>query len=143
MRPSTSSRRFFDIGRDTDTGFSAVMFIRPTRFMAPAEGSPAATPDEAIALLRLNDGLEVSVTRPVEIDGRSGVEVDIVASREDTQVLGGADGILGIGPTNDVRLAFFDAAGAVLVIGLTAQSGEMGEWAVTAQPVLESIHVGW
>jgi hypothetical protein len=132
---------FFDVGLETETGFSAVMFHHPSRIFGRPEGGSATTPEEAVALLRQNDGLEVSAPRPIEIDGREGLQVDLVAAADDTQVLAGTQPLLGIGPGNDVRLAFFSVSGGVLVIGLVSPPGGMDAWAETAQPVLESVTI--
>jgi hypothetical protein len=133
---------FFDVVQVRDGDFWAVMFHHPARIFGPPEGGSATTPEEAIELLRENDGLELSTPTPIEIDGRNGLQVDLFAATEDTQVLAGAQPLLGIGPTNDVRLAFFAVEGGVLVIGLVSPPGEMAAWALTAQPVLDSVTIG-
>ena len=133
---------FFDVVQVRNSDFRAVMFHHPARIFGPPEGGSATTPQEAVALLRQNDGLEVSTPTPIEIGGRNGLQVDLIAANDDTQVLAGAQPLLGIGPTNDVRLAFFAVGDGVLVIGLVSPPGEMAAWALTAQPVLDSVTIG-
>jgi hypothetical protein len=133
---------FFDVAQVREGDFWAVMFHHPSRIFGPPEGGSATTPEEAVALLRQNDGLEVSTPTPLEIAGRHGLQVDLVAANDDTQVLAGAQPLLGIGPDNDVRLAFFAVEDGVLVIGLVSPPGEMGAWAMTARPVLASVTIG-
>jgi hypothetical protein len=133
---------FVDVARQDEGGFSAIMFQRPARIFGPPGGAPATTPDEAVELLRQNDGLEVSDPVAAEVGGLAGLEVDLIATAQDTQVFAGAQPLLGIGPDNDVRLAFFAVDGGVLSIGLVSPPGAMDAWSLIAQPVLDSIRIG-
>ena len=132
---------FWDVARLSDGAYAAIAFMRPTRIIGTGSGSPAATPQDAVALLEQNPGLEVSEPQPVEVAGLSGLEVDLFAPHDDTQVLGGEQDLLGIGPGNDIRLAFLPEEDGVLVVGLITPTGEMDAFAAEAQPVLASISI--
>lgn len=136
------SPEFFDVARDGPAGFSAVMFFRPPLIIGPPGGAPANDPRHAIALLHENERLTVSMERVAYIGGVAGVQVDVSADREDSHLLGGEEGLLGIGPSDDLRLTFLQADGGVLVIGLVCPAGQMDTWVAEARPVLASVTIG-
>ena len=118
------SPSFFDAGRDVEGVFSAVMLFRPALVVGPPGGLPAATPEDAVALLRQNDGLSIIDEQPVRMAGHDGIQVDVVAAHEETQVLGERGALLSIGPDTDLRLTFLPADGGILVIGVLRPADE-------------------
>ena len=115
------------------------MFCRPAVVLGPPLGLPAASPQQAVALLRQNEGLAIVDERPVEILGRWGIQVDIVASHADTPVLGEGGAFLGLGPDSDLRLLLLQADEGILAVGLLSPVGELERWVADAQPVVESV----
>jgi len=77
----------------------------------------------------------------MEVDGYDGLGVDIAAAEEDTQVLAGERPLLGIGPTDDARLAFFAVEEGILVIGVISPAGRMAESAQMLEPLVDSIWI--
>jgi hypothetical protein len=136
------SPEFFDVARERADGFAAVMFFRPPLIIGPPGGAPADDPRDAIALLHQNDRLTVSMERSAYIGGMPGIQVDVSADREDSHILGGDEGLLGIGPEDDLTLTFLQVRDGVLVIGLICPAGQMDAWAMEARPVLASITIG-
>lgn len=118
------SPSIFDAGRDVEGRFSAVMLFRPAVVVGPSGGEPAATPEEAVALIRQNDGLSIIDEQPVRRMGLDGIQVDVVAVHEETQVLGEGGALLSIGPDTDLRLTFLPADGGILVIGVLRPADE-------------------
>ena len=135
------SPSFFDAGREVEGLFSAVMFFRPAVVVGAAGGEPAATPEEAVALLRQNDGLTVLHEKRVRMLGLDGIQIDLVAAHEDTQILGEGAALLGIGPDSDLRLTFLSAADGILVVGLLSPAGELEAWVRSSKPVVDSIRL--
>ena len=118
------SPSFFDAGRDVEGVFSAVMLFRPAVVVGPPGGEPAASPEEAVALLRQNEGLSIISQQAVHLAGQDGIQVDVVATHEATQVLGERGALLSIDPDTDLRLTFLPADGGILVIGVLRPADE-------------------
>jgi hypothetical protein len=136
------SRDFFDVAIETDDGPVAIMFIRPQAFVTPHGEFEPASPEEAIDLLGHYEGVSISEARAMEIDGIAGVEVDVTFDVDNTHVIRVTDGLIGFGPQTDVRLAYLEVDGELLVIGLNVPAGSLEDSEELAQPVLESIQIG-
>jgi hypothetical protein len=136
------TRDFFDVGVETANGPVVVMFFDPIAFLDAEEAEAAATtPQDAIELMADHEGTSLSEPRPVEIGGRSGLEVDADFEIDNTHVMRVSDGDIGFGPTNDVRLAVLEADDGVLVIGLIAPEDQMDEAEALTQAVRDSIRI--
>jgi hypothetical protein len=134
--------RFWDVARETDQGALALMFQAPTLVYGPDGPAPATAPAQAVELLRTNPGVVAGEPVSIVVDGQSGLTIDLVTTAEDTQLLAGERGLLGMGPTTDVRLAFFEVDGALLAIGLVAPRGTLSSAAAEVQPLLDSVRIG-
>jgi hypothetical protein len=133
--------RFWDVARETDDGVVAVFFQQPTIVYGPPQGGSPTTPEEAVDLVGQNPGLTVSGSEPIEVDGYHGLQVDVSAAEEDTQVLAGERPLLRIGPTDDARLAFFAVQEGILVIGIISPARQMADAAEMVQPIIDSIWI--
>jgi hypothetical protein len=133
--------RFWDVARETEHGLVALFFQRPTTVYGPPEGGRPNTPREAVDLVTQNPGLTVSEPEPITVDGYEGQRVDVSAAEEDTQILAAERPLLGIGPTDDLRLAFFAVEDGILVIGYISPAGRMAETAETLQPLLATVRI--
>jgi hypothetical protein len=133
---------FWDVARQTDDGVVALMFLDPPTIIGPDGAVPATTAGAALATLRANDELTIEAERTVEIDGLEATELTITAQREDTHLLGSRGALLGIGPSDAVRLAFFDADGGVLLIGTVAQREALDRADALLGPLFETVRFG-
>ncbi|HET6745322.1 MAG TPA: hypothetical protein VFH90_05650 [Candidatus Limnocylindria bacterium] len=134
--------RFWDIVRVTDDGPIVLLVQQPTIVFGPPEGGSATTPEEGMALLRQNSGLTVSEAEPIQIGGQDGLVVDIAATEEDTQVFAGERPLLGIGPTDSIRVALFAVDEGLLIIGFISPAGQMQAALNELQPMVDSIRIG-
>jgi hypothetical protein len=133
---------FFDVAIETEEGPVAIMFLRPQGFVTPHGEFEPSSAEEAIGLLGHHEGVTVSDSRPVEVDGVAGLEVDVTLDVDNTHVYRVADGLIGFGPQTDVRLAYLEADAGLLVIGLNFPAGTMQQAEELAEPVIESIQIG-
>lgn len=136
------SRNFFDVATETGDGVVAVMFLRPLTFRTPTEERGAADAADAIAMLQEHDGVTVSTPRRVVVDGVTGLQVDAEFAIDNTHIMRVEDGLIGFGPTTDVRLAYLETDEGVLVIGLNAPAGRMEEAERLSEDVWASIRIG-
>jgi hypothetical protein len=133
---------FWDVARQTEDGVVALMFLDPPTIIGPDGAVPATTAEAALATLRANDELTITDERTVEIDGREATQLTITVARDDTHMLGSEEALLGIGPSDAVRLAFFDAGDGVLVIGTVAQRASLDEADALLAPVIATVRIG-
>jgi hypothetical protein len=136
------SPQFFDVATDTGEGVVVVMFLRPLTFRTPTEERAATDPEDAIAMLGEHEGVTVSTPREIEIDGVSGLQVDVQFAIDNTHLMRVEGGLIGFGPTTDVRLAYLETDEGVLVIGLNAPDGRMAEAERLSEDVWASIRIG-
>lgn len=137
------SANFFDVVIDTDDGPMGVMFLNPSAYLrAEDEEVNATTAEAALAVLEEHAGVTLSRPRQVQVGGLTGTQVDAEFSVENTHVMRVEDGLIGIGPTNDFRVAYFDTHDGVLVIALIAPAGTMAQAERLTQPVVDSIVIG-
>jgi hypothetical protein len=133
---------FFDVAQETDAGPVAVMFLDPRAFLTQEEEDvQAATPQEAIELIGALEGVTLSEPRDVDIGGLTGQEVDAEFAVDNTHVIRVSGGNIGFGPNSDVRLAFLEADDGLLVIGLAAPDGFMGEAEELTRSIRDSITI--
>jgi hypothetical protein len=133
---------FWDVARQTEDGVVALMFLDPPTIIGPDGPVPATTADQALATLRANDELTIADERTVEIDGREATQLTITVQQDDTHMLGSEGALLGIGPLDAVRLAFFDADDGVLVIGTVAQREGIEAADALLAPVIATVRIG-
>jgi hypothetical protein len=134
---------FFDVVTDTDDGPMGVMFLNPSAYLrAEDEEVSATTAEAALAVLEDHSGVTLSEPRQVQIGGMTGTQVDAEFTAGNTHIMRVEDGLIGIGPTNDFRVAYFDTDDGVLVVALIAPAGTMAEAERLTQPVVDSIVIG-
>jgi hypothetical protein len=132
---------FWDVARHTEDGVVALMFLHPPTIIGPDGPVPATTADAALATLRANDELTIADERTVEIGGREARQLTITVQHDDTHMLGSVGALLGIGPEDAVRLAFFDADDGVLVIGIVAQRAALEAADALLAPVIATVRI--
>lgn len=136
------SRNFFDVATETGDGVVAVVFLRPSAFRTATDERAVTSAEDAIAMLAQHEGATVSAPRAVVIDGVAGLQVDAEFAIDNTHVMRVEDGLIGFGPTTDVRLAYLETEEGVLVIGLNAPAARMGEAERLSEDVWASIRIG-
>ena len=134
--------RFWDIIRVEGSSIRGLMFHAPTNVYGADGPEPATTAEQAVALLAAKPGATVSSPAEVVIDGKRGLSVDVSAAADDTELFGSQRPLLGIGPEEDVRLAFFGVEGQLLSIGTLAAHGELDAAADVVAPIVASIRIG-
>lgn len=124
---------FFDIQRfEGEPGVNLpsrlVGFGRPDVFHGPDGEVSAAglTPRQAIDLVAAQEDLDSTNVRTIETAGRAGARVDLHSETNNNHVFGGADGDFGMGPELDVGLAVVSFDDGLLVLVVSAPSGELG-----------------
>ena len=133
---------FFDVAIETDDGPVAIMFMRPQTFVTPHGEFEPASPDEAIDLLAHYEGVSLSGSRAVEIGGVAGAQMDVSFDVDNTHLFQVTDGLIGFGPQTDVRLAYLEVDGDLLVIALNVPAGTLAQSEELTRPVMESVEIG-